>query len=57
MDVPDISSFKDYRAPGNPPAFPFTGMIEHTLWWQVTSPGLPLNITYNLPPGAIMRNY
>ncbi len=52
---PAISSMKDYRAPGNPPAFPFTGMITHTLWWQVTSPGLPLNITYNLPAGAIMN--
>ncbi len=51
---PYISSMKDYRAPGNPPAFPFTGIIEHTLWWQVTSPGLPLSITYNLPPGTIM---
>ena len=51
---PGISSLKDYRAPGNPPAFPFTGLIEHTLWWQVTSPGLPLSINYNLPPGTIM---
>jgi len=48
-----VSTYKDYRAPGNPPAFPFTGMIEHTLWWQVIL-GLPLYITYNLPPGTIM---
>jgi len=48
-------SFKDYRPPGNPPVFPFTGTIQHTLWWQVSSPGLPINITYNLPPGTIMR--
>ena len=52
---PYISTMKDYRAPGNPPAFPFTGMIQHTLWWQISSPGLPINITYNLPPGTIMR--
>ena len=52
---PYISSMKDYRAPGNPPAFPFTGMIQHTLWWQVTTPGRPLNITYDIPPGANMR--
>jgi hypothetical protein len=52
---PYISSMKDYRAPGNPPAYPFTGMIQHTLWWQVATPGQPLNITYNIPPGAIMR--
>jgi hypothetical protein len=51
---PGKSSYKDYRAPGNPPAFPFTGMIEHTLWWQIASPGQPINITYNLPPGSIM---
>jgi hypothetical protein len=52
---PGISSYKDYRAPGNPPAFPFTGMIEHTLWLQVSSPGLPINITYNIPIGALMK--
>jgi hypothetical protein len=51
---PGISSYKDYRAPGNPPAFPFTGMIQHTLWWQVSSPEAPIEITYNLPPGAFM---
>ena len=54
MVVRDISSYKDYRAPGNPPAFPFTGMIQHILWWQVSSPEAPINITYNLPPGAFM---
>ncbi len=48
-----LLTYKDYRAPGNPPAFPFTGLVEHTLWWQVL-PGLPINITYNLPSGAIM---
>jgi hypothetical protein len=32
---PLTNSFKDYRAPGNPPAFPFTGTIEHTLWWKM----------------------
>ena len=51
---PSMESFKDYRAPGNPPTFPFTGLVEHTLWWQVSSPGLPISITYNLPLGAIM---
>ncbi|HSW54023.1 MAG TPA: choice-of-anchor D domain-containing protein, partial [Ignavibacteriaceae bacterium] len=50
-----VSSYKDYRAPGNPPAYPFTGMIQHILWWQVSSPSAPIDITYNLPPGAIMR--
>ena len=46
-------TYKDYRAPGNPPEFPFTGIIEHTLWW--TFSGAPLDITYNLPFGAIMN--
>ncbi len=45
-------TFKDYRAPGNPPIFPFTGIIEHTLlWtWTITS----IDIIYNLPYGTIM---
>jgi hypothetical protein len=47
-------SFKDYRTPGNPPAFPFTGTIQHTLWYQTSSTGLDINITYNIPPGALM---
>lgn len=47
-------SFKDYRAPGNPPAFPFTGMIEHTLWWYLDASNIPINITYNIPPGVEM---
>ena len=49
-----VFACRDYRPPGNPPAFPFTGSIEHTLWFQVSSPGLPLNINYNLPAGAQM---
>ena len=51
---PFTNSFKDYRAPGNPPAFPFTGTIEHTLWWNVSIPGTPIDITYNIPIGAEM---
>jgi hypothetical protein len=53
-DCYGVTTFKDYRAPGNPPAFPFSGMIEHILWWQTTAPALPIDITYNLPPGTIM---
>ncbi|RKY99725.1 MAG: hypothetical protein DRQ13_01760, partial [Ignavibacteriae bacterium] len=48
------STYKDYRAPGDPPAFPFTGMIEHTLWFQTSAPELPIDITYNLPYGTFM---
>ena len=49
-----VSACKDYRPPGNPPAFPFSGLIVHTLWWQVSSPGMPLDITYILPAGTIL---
>jgi hypothetical protein len=43
---------KDYRPPGNPPAFPFTGTIEHTLWYQTSFASLIIDITYNLPEGT-----
>ncbi len=49
-----LSSYKDYRPPGNPPAFPFTGIIEHTLWWTNGPLGPTLEITYNIPSGAWM---
>jgi hypothetical protein len=49
-----VSSYKDYRPPGNPPAFPFTGMVQHTLWWQTSAQALPIDITYNLPLGVLM---
>jgi hypothetical protein len=45
-------TFKDYRPPGNPPTFPFTGMIEHTLLWTWTS--TLIDIMYNLPYGTQM---
>ncbi len=45
-----LSTWLDYRAPGNPPAFPFSGTIQHTLWYQ-TSPGTAINLTYTLPAG------
>ncbi|MDH3269484.1 MAG: T9SS type A sorting domain-containing protein [Ignavibacteria bacterium] len=45
---------KDYRPPGNPPAFPFTGIIEHTLWYQTSSLDLDIDITYNLPVSTQM---
>jgi hypothetical protein len=43
---------KDYRAPGDPPEFPFTGTIEHTLQWTWIS--TTITISYNLPEGATM---
>ncbi|RKY93312.1 MAG: hypothetical protein DRQ13_09610, partial [Ignavibacteriae bacterium] len=48
------STYFDYRPPGDPPAFPFTGIIEHTLWFQTSAPALPIDITYNLPYGTLM---
>ena len=48
----EASTYKDYRAPGSRPAFPFTGMIEHFLLFE--SNGAPIDITYNLPVGVIM---
>ncbi len=45
---PNLSTWLDFR---NAAAFPFTGSIQHMLWWQVTTPGVSaINITYNLPP-------
>jgi hypothetical protein len=48
---PNLSTYYDYR---NAPSFPFTGTKQHTLWWQTSSAGLPINITYELPTGATM---
>jgi hypothetical protein len=48
---PNLSTAKDYR---NAAAFPFTGAVEHTLWWQTSATGLPIEIQYNLPVGASM---
>lgn len=44
-------SLKDYR---NAPAFPFTGTIQHELDVQRSTPGLTVNINYELPTGAVM---
>jgi hypothetical protein len=44
---PNLSTWLDFR----PATFPFTGQIEHTLWWQVSATGLPISIVYNLPTG------
>ena len=50
-----LSTYFDYRAPGDPPAFPYTGTIEHTLWWQTSDAGLDINVTYDLPNNSAMR--
>ena len=47
----NLSSYFDYR---NAPGFPFTGVVEHTLWFQVSTPGIDINIDYDIPVGAEM---
>jgi hypothetical protein len=42
-----LSSWRDYRAPGDPPAFPFTGNKEHLIKFQ--SINYPVTITWDLP--------
>jgi hypothetical protein len=46
-----LSSYKDYRFAA---AFPFTGQVEHTLWWQTSAPSLAIDIVYNIPAEATM---
>jgi hypothetical protein len=47
---PNLSTLKDYR----PAVFPFTGTVQHTLWWQTSATGLAIDFVYNLPAGASM---
>ena len=49
-----LSSYKDYRAPGEPPAFPFSDTVQHRMIWQRSESGLPIDIQYNLPPNSAM---
>ncbi len=51
---PYTSTARDYRAPGGPPVFPFTGIVQHTLSWQRSASGLSVDISYDLPWGATM---
>jgi hypothetical protein len=45
-----IMSYNDYRAPGNPPAFPFTGHKSHMIRIQTDYPtGNPMTVSWNLP--------
>ena len=46
-----LSTYFDYR---NAPVFPFTGIVEHTLWFQTSAAGIPIDISYDLPAGATM---
>jgi len=46
-----LSSYFDFR---NAPAFPFTGVVEHTLIWQLSTGAATFEIGYTLPPEAVM---
>lgn len=48
---PALTVAKDYRPAA---AFPFTGVIQHTMNVQRSSAGLPVEIAYQLPTGAVM---
>ena len=50
-----LFTLKDYRPPGNPPVFPFTGLIDYPLAYQTSTLGLPITVTINLPTGVILR--
>lgn len=42
-----LSSWRDYRAPGTPPAFPFTGQIKYSI--KIQSTDYPITIVWDLP--------
>jgi len=50
----NASTYLDYRAPGDPPAFPYSGTIEHTIILQHSAAGLDIDLGYDLPNGAEM---
>ena len=50
--VGNLSTYKDYR---NAPAFPFSGTVEHRLWWQLGSGATSFSVAYDLPTGATIR--
>jgi hypothetical protein len=46
---PTLSTFYDFRFAAS---FPYSGTVQHMLWWQVTTPGVSsIQLTYNLPGG------
>ncbi len=49
-----LSSYKDYRAPGDPPSFPFSDTVQHRMMWQRSDAGLPIDIQYDLPTNSKM---
>lgn len=45
----NLSSYKDFR---NAASYPFSGTVQHTLWYQLEIPGTNLELDYNVPAGA-----
>jgi len=49
---PTLSTFFDYRF-ADP--YPYSGNVQHMLWWQVSQPGVSsIQLTYNLPANQSM---
>lgn len=46
-----FTTWKDYRHAD----FLFTGVVQHTLWWQLSNPNSALVLHYALPTGAAMN--
>ena len=49
-----LSTYKDIRAPGDPPSFLFSDTVQHRIIWQKSESGLPIDIHYSLPSGCKM---
>ncbi len=49
--LPDFTtlSYNDYRAPGNPPAFPYTGHVSYVIKIQNDLTANPMTISWDLP--------
>jgi hypothetical protein len=50
----NATTYKDYRAPGDPPAFPYSGTIQHTIILQHSAAGLDITIDFDLPDQSEM---
>ena len=50
--VSGIGTYKDYR---NAPAYPFSGVVEHRLIWQLGTGATAYLVEYELPDGATMQ--
>jgi hypothetical protein len=46
----ELTSWRDYRAPGIPPTFPYTGSKDYFFSVQTSITAYPITISWNLPP-------